>query len=558
MDKKLQLAIVLSKKGEKEQARTLLRELVNETPQNLNAWFWLVDAMQTDAERVLVLQEAVLHHPEDKRLVGALERLLKEMAAGQVIDEVPDPYAEYESGAVPDPDPALEQSLDDLISEQFEDDNNQDDEPEKEISGQKTPMKSSNSRFLFVIFVLLIATLAVAWMFRDSLMTFLPSNDLAPVNVPTATVAAVDNSPTAIQEETKTSTLAPTKTVIVPTETQAASGPGGTATPILITTPTNTAVVEEGKFITVPGSKINDICWSQDGEFFAIASDAGISIYGGENFTAKLNITLDPVISVLTIAFSPDNKFIAAGFDQTSSGEKLITRAKLWQVSDGAEVMSFDYNAPRGDIDTLAFSDDGETLLLNAKLDVILKWQTSNGALLDVFALSASEVDYFGVSFSPDRLSFATYSKFDRVRIYDTLFGEQTAVLGEEKDIKGVAFSANSQYLAVMLEDQPFVYLWDLPSKTKIKEWNTFDGNVTTLAFDADNQTLAVGTDEDLIKFYQIRTGEEQRVISRQIPDVAEMEFAPDDILFAVRNQVEIQIWHLLTDTLVATFRVSN
>ncbi len=555
MEKKLQQAIVLSKKGEKEQAGILLRELVNEDPQNLTAWFWLADAMQTDQERVEVLQEAVSNHPEDKRLAGALARLLNTGVELKKDDEVVSADFSNDNQVVSYDE--FDRQLDESLVDEFDPGIFEDEEPQQaEKPVQKAKKSSGYTHFLLIIFVLLIATLAVAWLFRDSLVTFLPSNDQPVAIVPSETMAIVENSATPNQEPTQTDTPVPTATEPLPTETAAASSPGGTATPILLTTPTNTAVVEEGKFITVSGSQINDITWSLDGDYFAVASDAGITIFNGETFAAKIEITLDPVIPVLAITFSPDNKYIAAGFDQANSGEELITRAKMWQVNDGAEVMSFDYNAPRGDIDTLAFSSDGETLLLNAKLDVVLKWRVDDGSLLDVFTLSASEVDYFGVSFSPDRLSFATYSKFDRVRIFDTLFGEQTAILGEEKDINDVAFSANSQYLAVMFEEQPFVYLWDLPSKTKIKEWNTFDGNVTTLAFDADNQTLAVATDEDLIKFYQIRTGEEQRVISRQIPEVIEMEFAPDDILFAVRNQTEIQIWHLLTDTLVATFRV--
>ena len=567
MKKKLELAIQLSKSGDKEQARKILRELLDESPDIVNAWFWLVDAMPTDEERISVLEEAVFHHPADKRLTSALAKLVAEQEKVEIkpvsaptvkpiitnpvevlqdsVEELEAPENEGSAGLEP---------LDEELQSEFQDED-QDEVPSKAPKSAKKG--STNSRYLFIVFVLLIAALAVAYLFRDSLIELWAVETPISAEAPTATASEIplvetDEAPAVSPTETMT----PTSTEVPPTSTFTPSVGEGTSTAVVITTPTNTAVVEEGIFIAVPGSKVNDMAWSRDGDLFAIAGDGGIVIYDGENFSEKVHITLDPAIPLLTVTFSPDNEFIAAGFDQGKSGEELITRAKMWKVNDGAEVMSFDYNAPRGDIVELAFSNDGSTLLMDAKLDAILKWRVSDGVLLDVIRLSESSVDYYGVVFSTDRLSYATYSKFDRVRIYDTLFSEQAAVLGDEKAVTNAVFSANSQYLAVMFEENQDVFLWDLPSKEKIQSWNTFGGNVTCLAFDADNQTLAVGTDEDLIKFYQIRTGEEQRIISRQIPGVVEMEFAPDDILFAVRNEREIQVWHLLTDTLVATFRV--
>ncbi|MEE4194634.1 MAG: hypothetical protein V2J07_05485 [Anaerolineae bacterium] len=561
MKKKLERAIQLSKSGEKDQARVLLRELVDESPELLNAWFWLADAMPTDEQRIPVLQEALSHHAGDPRLTGALSRMLTTLRE-QGVTNSPAAQDEFqpqnlEESVQPEieeePSETLDSSDEFYVSDLY-DEEKEDSIPDGPPLRKTTKKGSTNLQYLFVVFLLLIAALVTAYLFRDSLVELWGGGTQAVVMAPSVTSTVLLEIPTETPQITETATV--TATPIPPTQTKPVSSGESTPTQVILTTPTNTAVVEEGIFIAVPGGELNDICWSSDGELFAVAGDGGIMIYNGETFTLKLHITLDPAIPVGAVTFSPDGAFIAAGFDQGNSGEELITRARMWKVSDGAEVLSFDYNAPRGDITSLAFSSDGETLLMNAKLDAILKWRVSDGALLEVFKLSESSVDYYGVAFSPDRLSFATFSKFDRVRLYDTLFGEQTAVLGEEKDISNAVFSANSQYLAVMFEERSDVYLWDLPSKEKIKAWNTFGGNVTTLAFDADNQTLAVGTDEDLIKFYQIRTGEEQRVISRQIPGVQEMEFAPDDILFAVRNEREIQIWHLLTDTLVATFRV--
>jgi WD40 repeat protein len=555
---KLQEAIGLIKQGEKEQAREILHRLVDEQPQEIMAWFWLADTMPNEQDRYGVLTQALAFHPDDARLQKALTMLASQFQPSlekpEEADFDIDPkdlYAEEDQEEVEIPGPDNEA----VRTEERE-------EKKQPASG----LTKSQKRILFSVGLLAVLGLVVlgAWLTRDYWMavdtTENPSVALSfteTVGLVTATLTSTNPVTNEEMQSTQTQTPTPTPTsTSTHTNTPIVEDNDQMTTAVVVTTPTSTPAVLEGVFSLVRGRLVADMAWSQDGRLFALAGSEGITIYDGKGFNEILYIAMDPPVPVRTLSFSADGAYLAAGFDRTGSGDEFTTRAKMWRVSDGAEVQSFDYAESRGDIDQLAFSQDGQTLFTNAMLDMILKWRTSDGALLDVYRLSQSAINYYGVVFAPDRRSFAVYSLFDRLRLLDSATGERITFLGDTRDVTGVAYSANSQYLAVRFKDKPVVFLWDIPAREKVREFNTFAGNVTALAFNADNQTLAVATAENLIKFYHLRSGEEQRVISRQIPQVQQLVFAPDDILFAVRNDREVQVWHLVTDSLVATFRV--
>ena len=70
----LQQAIELVKTGEKSQARQALVEIVRAAPDNVQAWFWLVEAIESDVQRVKVLEECLKHNPEREEVRQALEK----------------------------------------------------------------------------------------------------------------------------------------------------------------------------------------------------------------------------------------------------------------------------------------------------------------------------------------------------------------------------------------------------------------------------------------------------------------------------------------------------
>ena len=70
----LQQAIELVKTGKQSQARPALVQIVRAAPDNVQAWFWLVETFDSDAQRVKVLEECLKHNPEREEVLQALEK----------------------------------------------------------------------------------------------------------------------------------------------------------------------------------------------------------------------------------------------------------------------------------------------------------------------------------------------------------------------------------------------------------------------------------------------------------------------------------------------------
>ncbi|MBN2048377.1 MAG: hypothetical protein JW750_11080 [Anaerolineaceae bacterium] len=572
---KLVRAIALVKQGDKETARELLEAITTQTPEETTPWFWLVECAMDEAERKDILLRCRSYHPENEQVRKALthfgieseaenavqeqlddeefidtpEEWIDEVSAADLFEPLDEEFAEealVDAAIEPDEKPAADQPA--ALK------------PKKKPAGKRSRRKQRNPVFLVFLIVMLLALLVGA------VYVYLNSDQLLPAGEdPAQAETRIAETIEGVFAVTRTMEAEATRehaTQITPepsaTSAIAEEAPlGGTRQPTALIAPTATRTPEvpEGGYIPLPGGRFCDLAWSSDGTYFAIASDQGIYLFDGVRFDLLRVIHTDPSIPVRTIAFSYDERLIAAGFDSTALNEEYVTRSKVWNVADGAEIRDFRFNQPRGDIVDLAFTLDGERLLAEARYDQVLNWRFADAALVDELPLSNSAVDYYGVAFAPDRRSFASYSLYDDVRVYDVVTEEQISRLGNSRGVSGLLYAPNSQLLAASYADESFIRIWDVPAEEELRVLNSFAGTIRSMDFDAHSRTLAALTDENFIKFWDLSTGQEMRTMSRITGDVEQIRFSPDNAMMAARSQQVIQIWMLNIDVVLMTFQ---
>ena len=75
IDERLQDAIIAARAGQREEAQTLLQEIVAEDPTNVDAWVWLGGVEVDPAAQYRALERAVALDPQNQRAKQGLEWL---------------------------------------------------------------------------------------------------------------------------------------------------------------------------------------------------------------------------------------------------------------------------------------------------------------------------------------------------------------------------------------------------------------------------------------------------------------------------------------------------
>ena len=219
---------------------------------------------------------------------------------------------------------------------------------------------------------------------------------------------------------------------------------------------------------------------------------------------------------VSSVAFSPDGKTLAAGYESSGRGGVVF-----WDTTRRSRLPDQPLAAQEGDVNSVAFSPDGKTLaagggyafLLRGHGGVVL-WDTTRRSRLPDLPLNLVSGQVASVAFSPDGKTMAAGHGLDgllmsgarrgSVALWDTglhpsLQNQPLSVV--EGNVRSVAFSPDGKNLAAGCgfggsEDEGGgVVLWDTTQRLRLHDQPLViaEGGVKSVAFSPDGKTLAAG-----------------------------------------------------------------
>ncbi len=285
------------------------------------------------------------------------------------------------------------------------------------------------------------------------------------------------------------------------------------------------------------------------------------AVLQGVNF-AQANLATsvftDTFGSILSVAFSPNGKLLAAGTSnsevrlwqlasstpvQTFQEHKDWVRSvafnvdgstiascsndqtvRLWEVSSGRCLRTMQGHINR--VWSVAFNPDGSTIASGGDDQLLRLWEVSSGRCLKTFQGHTHRIN--SVVFSPDGCTIASGSEDQTVRLWEVSSGQCLKVLqGHTGWIRSVAFSPDGSSIASGSSDQT-VRLWEVSSGQCLKTLRGHAGWVYSVAFSLDSSTVASGSGDQTVRLWEVNSGQCLKVLQGHTGWVRSTAFSPD------------------------------
>ena len=145
----------------------------------------------------------------------------------------------------------------------------------------------------------------------------------------------------------------------------------------------------EGAVARLGLGNVNDVKFSPDGKYLAVATSVGIELRDAVTLKMERLLT-GHTDKVWSVAFSPNGKTLASGsIDHT---------IKLWDVATGSLIRTLTGHTDY--VRSVAFSPDGRTVASGSDDKTIKLWDVSTGIVIRT--LTSHTYDVYSLTFSPE------------------------------------------------------------------------------------------------------------------------------------------------------------
>jgi WD40 repeat protein len=124
--------------------------------------------------------------------------------------------------------------------------------------------------------------------------------------------------------------------------------------------------------------------------------------------------------------------------------------------------------------------------------------------------------------------------------------------VGEMRDGRRIRVSGSVEALALSSDGRALatagpsgvVQLWDLSSRTKLREFRHRGSGVGPMAFSPDGKTLVGGTIDGRLHFWNVASGSEIAALAAHVSSCRSISFSPDGRCLATAEVADmIKVW---------------
>jgi WD40 repeat protein len=249
--------------------------------------------------------------------------------------------------------------------------------------------------------------------------------------------------------------------------------------------------------------------------------------------------------AVYGVAFSPDNKLLAAG-----GGNGVVT---LWDVSGIGEPPLVATLIPGASVLDIAFSPDGAYLAMALLDNTAQVWQVSSPPKR-IIVLEGHTGSVTSVDFSPDGTILATAGIDERVKLWNVgPWNEFNSPPLAANPLIRVVFSPEGRLLAYGGTGTR-IFIWDLVQERLAATLSGPFKAGRSLGFSRDGLFLVAGSYDGSIRLWKRASTDSAEFTAIKEPVEKsgagyDVVFSPTDVLAVAREDGSIDLWEVRTET---------
>ena len=256
------------------------------------------------------------------------------------------------------------------------------------------------------------------------------------------------------------------------------------------------ATGEHKHTLTEHASNVYSLSFSADGRTLASGSNDG-KIRLWDAATGLYKVTLEGHGSrIYSIVFSPDGKTLASGSEDS--------KIRLWDAITGLYKVTLEGHG--ASVYSLAFSPDGKTLASGSEDSTGRLWDAVTGQHKQTLTGHTNSVTK--ILFILDGLTLASESSDGTIRLWDAVTGQHKQTLtGYTHSGRSVSISPDGKMLAnISRNSNNEIQLWDLVTGQHSQTLTGHTRNVTQVLFSPDGKTLASGSEDSIVRLWDLST----------------------------------------------------
>ena len=273
-------------------------------------------------------------------------------------------------------------------------------------------------------------------------------------------------------------------------------------------------------------NKVNDVCFSPDGQMIAsVSADHSLKIW---QLDGTMLQTFPHSDWVYGVSFSPQGRMIVSACADCT--------LKLWRL-DGTLLQIFKGHTNM--VNKVCFSPDGQ-IIASASDDKTVKLWSLDGKVIQT--LQHSDMAY-GVSYSPDGQMLVSASLDQMVRLWQIDGTLLHALEGHKESVNRVSFSPDGQIVASASDDHT-VKIWRIDG-TLLQTFSGHTNVVNAVTFSPDSKTIVSASSDKTVKLWRV-DGTLLQTFEGHSDKIYGVSFSPDGKTIAsASDDKTVRLWQI-------------